>query len=212
MQKDPYLILGIERGASQEEVEKAYKTLRAKYSDLKFEEGEVGANAAKMLGKLDMAYEDCLMDIKDRENVKNYGSSYGEIDSLIKEKKYEEAQTLLDKCEVRDAEWHYMEAQIFYKRQWHSEAKAQLEIACDLDPSNEKYKSTLDRLERVMNRPKDAEFNSERGQRQSRAGYANPNSSDFADNGTDACCNACSTLLCADCCCECMGGDLIPCC
>ena len=212
MQKDPYLTLGIERGASQEEVEKAYKTLRAKYSDLKFEEGEVGANAAKMLGKLDMAYEDCLMDIKDRENVKNYGSSYGEIDSLIKEKKYEEAQTLLDKCEVRDAEWHYMEAQIFYKRQWHSEAKAQLEIACDLDPSNEKYKSTLDRLERVMNRPKDAEFNSERGQRQSRAGYANPNSSDFADNGTDACCNACSTLLCADCCCECMGGDLIPCC
>ena len=212
MQKDPYLILGIERGASQEEVEKAYKTLRAKYSDLKFEEGEVGANAAKMLGKLDMAYEDCLMDIKDRENVKNYGSSYGEIDSLIKEKKYEEAQTLLDKCEVRDAEWHYMESQIFYKRQWHSEAKAQLEIACDLDPSNEKYKSTLDRLERVMNRPKDAEFNSERGQRQSRAGYANPNSSDFADNGTDACCNACSTLLCADCCCECMGGDLIPCC
>jgi len=212
MQKDPYLILGIERGASQEEVEKAYKTLRAKYSDLKFEEGEVGANAAKMLGKLDMAYEDCLMDIRDRENVRNYGSSYGEIENLIKEKKYEDAQTLLDKCEVRDAEWHYMEAQIFYKRQWHSEAKAQLEIACDLDPSNEKYKSTLERLERVMNRPKDAEFNSERGQRQSRAGYTNPNSSDFADNGSDACCNACSTLLCADCCCECMGGDLIPCC
>jgi hypothetical protein len=25
-------------------------------------------------------------------------------------------------------------------------------------------------------------------------------------------CNCCSNLLCADCCCECMGGDLIPCC
>ncbi|HBN81189.1 MAG TPA: molecular chaperone DnaJ, partial [Ruminococcaceae bacterium] len=25
-------------------------------------------------------------------------------------------------------------------------------------------------------------------------------------------CDACSSLICADCCCECMGGDLIPCC
>ena len=166
-----------------------------------------------MLGKLDQAYEDCLMDIKDSETVETYGNSYGEIESLIKNRNYEEAQTLLDNCEVRDAEWHYMEAQIFYRRQWHSEAKAQLEIACDLDPSNEKYKTTLERLEKVMNRGNNqqnanAEFNS----RQQRAGYANPRNSQGDMDTSGACCDACSSLLCADCCCECMGGDLIPCC
>lgn len=25
-------------------------------------------------------------------------------------------------------------------------------------------------------------------------------------------CDMCSGLICADCCCECMGGDLVPCC
>ena len=30
-------------------------------------------------------------------------------------------------------------------------------------------------------------------------------------NGAYAC-DMCSSLICADCCCECMGGDLIPCC
>ena len=29
--------------------------------------------------------------------------------------------------------------------------------------------------------------------------------------GTNVC-NICGGLLCADCCCECMGGDCIPCC
>ncbi|NCU32158.1 MAG: molecular chaperone DnaJ, partial [Candidatus Moranbacteria bacterium] len=34
------------------------------------------------------------------------------------------------------------------------------------------------------------------------------------DNQRTACtpCNVCSSLICADCCCECMGGDLISCC
>lgn len=217
MQKNPYLILELEQGATKEEVQEAYKRLKAKYSNLRFEEGEVGANAAKMMNKLDQAYEDCLMDIENRESTEKFGNQYGEVSSLIKEKKYDEAQDILDKCEVRDAEWHYMEAQIFYKRQWHSDAKAQLEIACDLDPENEKYKSTLNRLKKVMNRSEDSFIDDDAKENtkknHTRAGYTNPQ--DFetgrAEN-SDACCNACSTLLCADCCCECMGGDLIPCC
>ena len=58
MQKNPYLILGLKAGATKEEVETAYRELKAKYQEQRFEEGEVGSNAAKMLDKLEVAYED----------------------------------------------------------------------------------------------------------------------------------------------------------
>ena len=31
-------------------------------------------------------------------------------------------------------------------------------------------------------------------------------------SAADGCCTACQCAICADCCCECMGGDLIRCC
>ncbi len=210
MQKDPYLILGIKSDASKEEIETAYRDLKAKYQEMRFEEGEIGANASKMLDKLEVAYEDCLMDLARRESQQAYGSSYGEIESLIKEKRLDEAQELLDKCETRDAEWHYQQANIYFKKQWHTEAKTQLEIACDLDSTNAKYKNTLDRLNKVINQRANQESTGE--QRAERAGYSNPNVNAQDMDSTAACCNALSCACCADTCCECAGGDCIPCC
>ncbi len=50
-------------------------------------------------------------------------------------------------------------------------------------------------------------------------GYRNnPNDSSGQYRGSSSCCSSsgpcdiCSILCCADCCCECMGGDLIACC
>ena len=219
MQKNPYLILGLKAEASKDEVENAYRELKAKYQELRFEEGEVGTNAAKMLDKLEVAYEECLMDLKDRESQESYGSSYGEVEALIKEKRLDEAQEILDKMETRDAEWHYQQANIYFKKQWQSEAKIQLEIACDLDPANQKYKDTLERLKKVMNQNTFAGGAStnpngaEQGQSQGRAGYANPAyQAEKADETAALCCNTLSCACCADTCCECMGGDCIPCC
>lgn len=216
MQKNPYLILGLKPGASREEVDNAYYELKNKYRELRYEDGEIGTNASKMLDKLEIAYEDCLMDIANRESEATYGSSYGEVESLIKDKKLDEAQDILDKCETRDAEWHYQQANIYFKKQWHSEARTQLEIACDLDPSNQKYKDTLERLKKVINQnaASGAGASSGEEQRTNRAGYSNPNvaSQDQTDQTAAACCNALSCACCADTCCECMGGDCIPCC
>ena len=41
-------------------------------------------------------------------------------------------------------------------------------------------------------------------------GY-NPNMNMNKAGGCNAC-DICNVLICADCCCECMGGELIPCC
>ena len=211
MQKNPYLILGLEKGATKEQVQEAYRAQKEKYQALRFEDGEVGSNAAKMLDKIEVAYEDCLLDIANEASKETYGSTYGEVESLIKEKKLDEAQELLDKCETRDAEWHYQQANIYFKKQWHSEAKVQLEIACDLDPSCQKYKDTLERLKKVINQNSEQTVGGEQQQAE-RAGYANPNMQGQDMDTTAACCNALSCACCADTCCECMGGDCIPCC
>ncbi|OGO87306.1 MAG: hypothetical protein A2Y15_02035 [Clostridiales bacterium GWF2_36_10] len=66
-----------------------------------------------------------------------------------------------------------------------------METACRLDPYNAEYRTALDRMSMGSNQ-------SPYG-RTTRAGGC---------SGCDMCCG----LLCADGCCECMGGDLIGCC
>ena len=50
MNKKNLEILGLEEGATVEDIEQAYSTLKAKYMEERFLEGEAGNNAAKMLG------------------------------------------------------------------------------------------------------------------------------------------------------------------
>ena len=59
-----YKILGIDQTASDEDVEKAYATLRKKYQEERFLEGEKGNEAAKNLTKLETAY----YEIKESKN------------------------------------------------------------------------------------------------------------------------------------------------
>ena len=56
--QENYKILGIEETASDEKVEKAYLSLREKYAEERFMEGERGNDAAKELTKVENAYKD----------------------------------------------------------------------------------------------------------------------------------------------------------
>lgn len=214
--KDPYLILGLKNDATQEQVENAYRTLRRKYEELRFHEGEEGAQASRALGELDRAYADCMEDLQRRVSVSESGSKLGAVEELIKQGKLDEAQAKLDMAESRDAEWHYVQAIIYFKRNWHVESKKQLELALTLDPNNEKYKRSHEKLTSMLN---NAGANNAGQQQQNanpygqqRGGYARPQQTDMGPDTATSCCNTCSTLICCDCCCEMMGGDLIPCC
>ena len=219
MQKDPYLILGLKDDATQQQVEDAYRALRKEYEEKCFAEGEEGARAARKLTELDQAYNDCLEDLQERVKISDFGNVLKHVEALIKEGKLDDAQDALDKIEPRDGEWHYMQAQIYYRRNWHTESKNQLEIALALEPNNEKYQRTYKRLDDMLsgaNRGA-AQGGAAGQQQQARGGYADTRGgytrpANGGSSSLDACCNTCSTLICCDCCCECMGGDLIPCC
>ena len=190
MQENSYLILGLKSDATLQEVEKAYQSLKEKYQIQCFEEGEMGSLGAKMLSKIKIAYNDCIEDIKKREIIGN-GSIYDAIKSLIKDGKLNEAQELLDNVEPRDGQWHYTQANIFYRRNWFLESKTQVEIALTHEPNNSDYLNTLEILKRQQFKADDEI----KAQRQSRAGYEQPKETSGPVGG-GLCTYCASCLLC----------------
>ena len=209
MPYDPFVILGVEKGATQSEILEAYKEKRAHYQQLVFEEGDTGADAARMLEELDKAYQLAMEYSHDSATVDSddFYDAFADVKSAIKEKNFGRAQNLLDNMSNRNGEWHYYQAIVYYEKSWLNESKKQLEIALSLEPGNEKYQRALDNMKKKIDgtnafkenrRTHQTQYNYERSYQQRDAG--------------DNCCAACQALWCADCCCECMGGDCISCC
>ncbi|MCQ2387631.1 MAG: DnaJ domain-containing protein [Clostridia bacterium] len=191
-----YDILGINESATDEEIEKAYEKLKNKYSKDRFLEGDAGNEAAKNLTKLENAYNE----IKEyrAENIKNGNTtiSYEEIEKLIKSRDYTLAQEKLDNVVDRDAEWHYLQSVIFYKKSWINESKKQLEIAMQMDPSNSKYKEAYTKLNQKINY-NNSQFHS------GNANYSNSQANDNANrqmggSGLNDCFSFCATWCCMD--------------
>lgn len=207
MSKNPFVILGVdENTVTQNELEEAYKAERAKYAEDRFLEGESGEIATRKISEIDEAYREALEKLKTRATVSNNGVSYTEIEAQIRAKNYNEAQSMLDSITVRDAEWHFLQSVIYYKKGWISESKLQLERAVALDPNNSKYKTELDKMNGE---------GSQQNHQYSRHSYGygqGAHRSYSYDRPQASTCDCCSTLCALDCCCECMGGDLIPCC
>ena len=83
-------------------------------------------------------------------------------------------------------------------------------MAINMDPENEKYKETMERMKKH-----DAASYSETAGSSSgagRAGYDTYEQMQGTRRSGASAGDCCASLLCADCCCECMGSDLIRCC
>ncbi len=204
--KEYYELLGVSENATDEEIKESYEALKARYSEERWLDGEAGNEAAKMLTKIDVAYREITEARKEQSKNTEGKNVFEEISDLIKENKISEAQARLDDCNERSAEWHYLQAVVFYKKNWTSESKKQLEIAMQMDPDNVKYRNAYGK----MNAKNDYQRQSAQ---QNQNPYSNPQGMPMDDNqmgGGNACSNCiscCYTYLCVDClfslCCGC---------
>jgi molecular chaperone DnaJ len=195
-----YEILGLTEDATDAEVEKAYLDLRCKYSVDRFLDGEAGNEAARNLTRLENAYNE-IMAIRRGEK----DSSYLEIESAIKKGNIALAQEKLDAYSTRDAEWHYLQSVVFYKKNWINESLKQLEIAMNMDKDNKKYSDSYAKLKEKI------AFN----EKQFNAGNTNANANEEAPSqmggSSNECCSTCATWccmnavfnLCLNACCHC---------
>ena len=138
MSKQSYDLLGITETATDEEIAARYEELKKKYSEERFLEGEAGNEAAKMLNKIDVAYNEIMTERREQRTAGDASSSYAKAEQYIRDGKINEAQAVLDEFNERPAEWHYLQSVVFYKKNWMNESKKQLEIAIQMDSSNER--------------------------------------------------------------------------
>ncbi len=206
MNQENYQILGVDESATDEEIKAAYDKLKAKYDEEKWQDGEAGNQAARMLGKIDAAYREIQEERKERsKSPTDNSSAYGEVSDAIKSGDIAKAQQLLDDFNERGAEWHYLQSVVFYKKNWINESKKQLEIAMQMDGNNAKYKDAYDRLMKRMDyHGRSAHAENPDGNTQS----VHPEENEqMGGNACSQCLECCYTYLCVNClfnlCCGC---------
>ena len=201
--KEHYQLLGLTEEATDEEITARYQELRAKYNEDKWLDGEAGTDAARLLTKLEIAYEEVMTLRKQQSRNTEGKNAFEEVAELLKEDKVTEAQARLDEFNERSAEWHYLQAVVFYKKNWSNESKKQLEIAMEMDPENQKYRSAYGK----MNTKEEYEKHQQQQQQQNQQ-QQNPytNGMDMDEDaqmggmgGCSNCGSCCYTFLCIDC-------------
>ena len=139
-------LLGLSEGATEQEIKDAYSALRAKYLEDRFKDGEEGNEAARMLTKIDTAYNELMSELAEDQNAASGGTSFEKVEEYIRSGDIQNAQRVLDSFNERNARWHYLQSVVFYKKSWMNESKKQLEIAMQLEPDNKKYKDAYRKL------------------------------------------------------------------
>ena len=197
---NPFAILGVSENATDDQIREAYRFQARRYQ----EQIDAGVNAdyaRQKMHELDEAYDSIIMS-RSGSRSGSYSaagsyvppSDFSDIRAKVREGRLDDAQTLLDGIPEsnRSAEWYFLKGCVQQRKGWLEEAAGNFSAACRLDPGNQEYRAAYDQIQ-----------NSASG------GYRTTRQT--GRQGTSAC-DVCTGLLCADCCCECMGGDLISCC
>ena len=204
---DPYKVLGVSPSATDAEIKAAYRTLAKKYHPDRYRGHDLEDLASERLKEINEAYEMIQRERQGGGYRTEYsggsssygGTSYGtgsaqfaDVRRAVQMGDLSRADAMLDAMTNRNAEWHYLKGTVLLRKGWYDGARQHFGTACRMDPTNAEYANAYQTLNR-----------SATGYGQTYYGNQNAGSN---------VCNICGGLLCADCCCECMGGDCIPCC
>ena len=199
---NPYEVLGVKPGASQEEIKSAYRKLVKQYHPDQYGDNPLKDLAEEKLAEINRAY-----DMLKNGNGQSYSSNtsnanghsantsnsaaYAEIRRLIQMRNNAFAESKLNSITNRDAEWYFLNGLVMLNKGWFDSALQNIERACSMDPNNFEYRQTLNQL------------------RMRTQGYGQQYRTAQAGMNT---CDCCMNLWCLDSLCECFGGDLIGCC
>jgi len=202
--KNPYEVLGVREGASEEEIKKAYRELVKKYHPDQYRDNPLSKLAEEKLREINEAYDYLMKNGSGGSGKNTYGGSsnwnsgndsgiFNQVRININSGNIAVAEEMLNRMPNRTAEWYFLKGLVFLRKGWYDEAYSHIQTAVNMEPGNFEYRSTLNKLN-----------NSYRNYRTDAYGRG-------YNQGPDLC-SICQCLWCSDCCCECMGGDLISCC
>ena len=193
--KDPYEVLGVPHGASEEEIKKAYRELARKYHPDNYTNNPLADLAQEKMKEINEAYDTLTKNGAPSGNASsgysggaysggsaNSGNAnYTEIRRLIQMGELDQAEGKLNALPVHDAEWYYLRGVIAQRRGWMDEAAQNFRIASSMDPGNYEYRRAAATA--------------------GTGGYTYRQSQDNYDS-TDELCECCSSLMCLNCLCN----------
>ena len=199
--KDPYEILGLNRGATKEEIKSAYRKLAKMYHPDMNENNppHLQELAEEKFKEIQWAYDEIMNGNADSAG---YGSTYtgnnsrstGDLYSVrqyVNSGRFQEALSILRRTRVRNAEWNFLTGVCYVGLGSINQGMQHIHTAVNMEPANMEYQNYLNQV-----------YNMQRSYQQRAYNYGG------GSNSVDCC----TQLICADCLCECLGGDLISCC
>jgi curved DNA-binding protein CbpA len=199
---NPYEVLGVKPGATQDEIKSAYRKLIKQYHPDKFIDNPLKNLAEDKMIEINEAYDSLTKNSGSSNNSSNYSNTssstnssyeFQEIRRSIQSRNYAFAENKLNSISNRNAEWHYLYGAVLLNKGWYDSALENMNTAVNMDPNNFEYKQGLNSLKQRSNN------------------FSNPYYRTTNSNNADMC-NCCINLWCLDSLCECAGGDLISCC
>ncbi|PKM62876.1 MAG: molecular chaperone DnaJ [Firmicutes bacterium HGW-Firmicutes-21] len=203
---DPYKVLGVPHSATDDEIKKAYRKLAKQYHPDNYANNPLADLALDKMKEINQAYDTLMKQRTEGTSSRRNGRSssgfhsgrtggndtFSRIRELITNRRIGEAEVLLQRMETseRNAEWHFLMGHVLYQKGWLQDARSEIETACRLDPYNAEYRAALDRMNN---------------------GSSYSPYTQTGDAGGCNSCQLCSGLLCADCCCGCLGGNRLCC-
>jgi molecular chaperone DnaJ len=206
---NPYEVLGINQGASEEEIKRAYREMVKKYHPDQYQDNPLSTLAEEKLREINEAYESLTKNTNVNSNGyrgrgKGWGGSnnpgntggnefFNQVKMHIKSGNIKAAEEILKNSNERTAEWYYLNGLVFLRKGWYDEAYSSIQTAVNMDPNNFEYRDALNRINTSNKTYRGNAFG---------RGYG----------GSPDLCTMCQCLWCSDICCECGGGDLVGCC
>jgi molecular chaperone DnaJ len=205
--ENPYEILGIREGASEEEIKRAYREQVKKYHPDQYRDNPLSGLAEEKLKEINEAYNYLMKNMGGSGQTNNqrrqsnnhwYNNNdnefFNQVRADINRGNINQAEAMLDRHPNRTAAWYFLKGIIYSRKGWYDEAHNHIQIAVNMDPSNFEYRNALNAM-----------------RKNNWAYRGNAYQHGYSNNNTDLC-TICQCLWCSDCCCEMIGGDLISCC
>lgn len=195
---NPYEVLGIKPGASEDEIKKAYKELVKQYHPDKYVNNPLQSLAEDKMRDINAAYDTLRKNGGSSNGGSNYNSSgddagLREARAFIQARNLAAAEAKLNSISTHNAEWNFLYGVVLINKGWYDKGLEHLRTAVSMDPNNFEYRQTLNSFQQRSN------------------GYSNNYYRTTGNTGADPC-SCCLDLWCLDSICECFGGDIIGCC
>lgn len=161
--QNPYEVLGIKEGATEDEIKAAYREQVKKYHPDKHQNNPLQSLAEEKLQEVNEAYEYLTKNKGNGGGYQSYAGGsdastgrsggtkssspeFSEIRRMIDRGNLMGAESTLNRMQTRNAEWFFLSGMISLRKGWYDEAVNQVQTAITMDPSNIEYRNAMNSI------------------------------------------------------------------